>query len=139
MFLPNIHTERKKREGEREKKYKNPQEVLVVLNLLTFLIIKIIQAFYVLYNCSKIRVAPEVNNKVWASCECQMWQQIALWCLGCKCLGSELSARADTSIMYFFVKCLNVQCLTVLLCASLMLKSTAIQIMYPGCPVIING
>lgn len=119
--MPNAHTK-----SEREKEHKSPQDVTVVLPLLKFPVIKIIQSFYVLYNFSKIRVPPEVNNKARASCECQMWQQIALWCLGSKCLGSELSARADTSIMYFFVKCLNVQTLAVLQWASLTLKTTVI-------------
>lgn len=111
------------RESERKKENKNLQEVPAVLPLLKFPVIKIIQSFYVLYNFSKIRVAPEVNNKARASCECQMWQQIALWCLGNKCLGSELSSSADTSIMYFFVKCRNVQSPAVLQCAFLTFES----------------
>lgn len=106
--LPNTHTNKenkeRKKEKVRQKEYENPQEVSVVLTLLEFAVIKIIQSFNVLYKFSKIRVPPEVNNKAQASCECQMWQQIALWCLGSKCLGSELNARADTTIMYFSVK-----------------------------------
>ena len=63
--------------GEK-KEHNNCQEVPVVKNSP---VIKIIQSFYVLCNLSKIREFPEVNSKARASCECQMWQQIALWCL----------------------------------------------------------
>lgn len=65
-------------------------------------------------HCSTARLinnqmSSEVNNKaVWGSCEGQMWQQISLWWLGSKCLGSELSSRAETSITHFSVRCLNV-------------------------------
>ena len=69
---------KRKTEKVREKEYDIPQEAPFVLPLLKFPVIKIIQSFYVLYNFSKIRVPPEVNNKAQASCECQMWQQIAL-------------------------------------------------------------
>lgn len=61
-----------------KKEHNNCQEVPVVKNSP---VIKIIQSFYVLCNLSKIREFPEVNSKARASCECQMWQQIALWCL----------------------------------------------------------
>lgn len=68
-------------------------------------------------------MTPEVNNKTWASCEYQMWQQIA----------SETNAWAVSSvadgamgIMNFFVKHLNVKSLALLFCVSLMFDAAAV-------------
>lgn len=62
-------------------------------------------------------MTPEVNNKARASCEYQMWKQIALetnvWVVSSETDG-------EMSIMYFFVKHLNVTSLALLFCAPLM-------------------
>lgn len=61
-------------------------------------------------------MTPEVNSKMGASCEYQMWQQIAsetnVWAVSSVTDG-------EMSIMNFFVKHLNVKS-ALLFCASLM-------------------